>query len=68
LWLADQMKIQPSDFIYIGDTGIDMQTANSAGMYSVGALWGFRTAEELKENGAKALIETPLQLLDLLKI
>lgn len=68
LWIADQMKIQPSDFIYIGDTGIDMQTANSAGMYSVGALWGFRTAEELKENGAKALIETPLQLLDLLKI
>jgi phosphoglycolate phosphatase len=66
LWIADQMKIQPADFIYIGDTGIDMQAANAAGMYAVGGLWGFRTAEELKENGAKVLIENPLQMLELL--
>lgn len=67
LWIAQQIKILPGDFIYVGDTGIDMQTANAAGMYAVGAVWGFRTAEELKENGAKTLIENPLQLLDLLK-
>lgn len=66
LWIARQMKIQPSDFVYIGDTGIDMQTANAAGMYPVGALWGFRTAEELNVNGAKALIENPLQVLEVL--
>ncbi len=67
LQIAKEMRIQPSDFIYLGDTGIDMQTANAAGMYPVGVLWGFRTAEELKENGAQVLIESPLQVLDLLK-
>lgn len=66
LQIAHEMKIQSKDFIYLGDTGIDMQTANAAGMYAVGALWGFRTAEELKKNGAKNLVESPLQVLELL--
>lgn len=66
--IARELKIKPEDFIYLGDTNIDMQTANAAGMYAVGVLWGFRTAQELKENGAKILIESPLQVLDLLKL
>ena len=39
-----------------------MQTANAAGMYAAGVLWGFRGADELLENGAKILIETTDQL------
>jgi phosphoglycolate phosphatase len=66
LQIAHELKIQPSNFIYLGDTGIDMQTANSAGMYAAGTLWGFRTAEELRANGAKILVEFPLQVLELL--
>lgn len=64
--IARQLDIEPSEFLYLGDTGIDMKTAVAAGMYPVGALWGFRTAEELKEGGAKVLIERPIDLLDLL--
>ena len=33
--------------IYLGDSGVDMQTSRAAGCYSVGALWGFRPREEL---------------------
>ena len=40
-----------------------MRTAVTAGMFPVGALWGFRTAEELTANGARVLIEKPLDLL-----
>jgi phosphoglycolate phosphatase len=65
LQIAQELKIHPKDFIYLGDTDIDMQTANAAGMYAVGALWGFRTAQELIENKAKILVESPLQVLDL---
>jgi phosphoglycolate phosphatase len=43
-----------------------MQTAVAAGMVPVGVLWGFRDAEELRENGAEALISHPRELLDLL--
>ena len=66
LEIATELKIIPQDFIYLGDTDIDMQTANAAGMYAVGALWGFRTAQELMENNAKVLVESPLQVLDLI--
>jgi phosphoglycolate phosphatase len=66
--IAHELKIKTREFIYLGDTDIDMQTANAAGMYAVGALWGFRTAQELKANGAKAIVETPLRLLELLEI
>ncbi|OHB60263.1 MAG: hypothetical protein A2167_02190 [Planctomycetes bacterium RBG_13_46_10] len=64
--IADELKIPPEQFIYVGDTDTDMQTANSAGMFAVGALWGFRSAEELLANGAKVLVKTPLEILTLL--
>lgn len=61
---ADGMT--PKDVLYLGDTGTDMQTGKAAGAFTVGALWGFRTKEELLENHADAIIENPLQLLDYL--
>lgn len=56
----------PEAFVYVGDTNTDMRTARAAGMCAVGALWGFRTAEELSRSGAQSLIARPLDLLDLL--
>jgi phosphoglycolate phosphatase len=64
--ISQMLNIPPSDFLYLGDSGVDMITANCAGMFAVGALWGFRTEKELVENGAKALIKNPLDLLNLL--
>lgn len=66
LQISEILKIPPENFIYVGDSGIDMQTANNAGMYAVGALWGFRTGEELKSNGAKYLLKNPLDLIILM--
>jgi phosphoglycolate phosphatase len=60
--IAALLAIPPSQFLYLGDTGTDMKTAVAAGMFPVGALWGFRTAEELTANGARVLIESPLDL------
>ncbi len=63
---ARRMNLTPSQFAYVGDSGIDMETASAAGMYGVGALWGFRPASELLASGAKELIEKPGELLKLL--
>jgi len=63
--IAGELAIPPADFIYLGDTDTDMQTASAAGMFSAGALWGFRTADELSANGAQALLESPLDVLKL---
>ncbi len=67
LSVAKELGIAPSSFLYLGDTNVDMQTAVGAGMYPVGALWGFRTREELIESGAKALVAHPMELLQLLE-
>jgi len=62
LTIARQIQVEPSRFIYLGDSGIDMQTARAAGMFAVGALWGFRPATELIEGGAQLLASTPMDL------
>lgn len=66
LEIARLLNLSPAQFLYLGDTGTDMQTALSAGMFPVGVLWGFRTAQELMDQGARVLIEKPLDLLQYL--
>ena len=66
LEIAEKLDLSPSDFLYLGDTDVDMKTSIDAGMFPVGVLWGFRSAEELKESGAKVLIKRPSEALELL--
>ncbi|MDP4186099.1 MAG: HAD family hydrolase [Bacteroidota bacterium] len=66
LQISKELGISPENMIYIGDTNVDMQTATNAGMYAVGALWGFRTKEELIASGAKQIAATPMDLLNIL--
>ena len=63
LLIASGLAIPPSQIIYLGDTGVDMLTAVRAGMFPVGALWGFRDEKELREHGAGSVIGTPGELL-----
>jgi|GEM_PF-5026035 len=52
--------------MFIGDSGEDMKTAVNAGIESIGVLCGFRSKEELKENGAKHIVEKSENILDTL--
>jgi phosphoglycolate phosphatase len=63
LFIAENLDILPENILYVGDTGIDMETANRAGMFAVGVTWGFRKREELEQSGAKKIIDNPLDLL-----
>jgi len=65
LLISKHLGIDPSNMGYIGDSNTDMLTANRAGMFAIGALWGFRTKEELIESGAKKVLSHPLELLEL---
>lgn len=66
LIITKELNIKPEEFLYLGDTGIDMKTANAAKMHSVGVTWGFRSKEELIENGARTIIDTPSSLIKML--
>lgn len=59
------MKLSKEEVVYVGDSDVDMQTATAAGLFAVGAAWGFRTRKELSDNGAQLIIDRPQDLLQL---
>ena len=61
--ISQQLRVPPEKFLYLGDTSTDMLTAQAAKMFAVGALWGFRSAEELLDSGAQVLVEHPREVL-----
>ncbi|MDQ2178842.1 HAD family hydrolase [Marinifilum sp. D714] len=61
--IGEKMGIDPSELMYIGDSGVDMATAQNSGMHAVGVLWGFREMEELLTNGAQTILEKPMDLM-----
>ncbi|MDD5657789.1 MAG: HAD-IA family hydrolase [Elusimicrobia bacterium] len=63
---ARAMRTAPGEVLYLGDAGVDMLAARNAGMFPIGALWGFRGAAELRRCGAAALVRRPADLLELL--
>jgi len=65
-FIVERLGVAVDRVIYIGDSGVDMQTATDCGFFPVGALWGFRERDELIENGAKELVRKPQDILKLL--
>ncbi len=66
LIIARRSGIDPSQFLFVGDSDVDMITANAAGMFGVGACWGYRDEEELRKSGSKALAYAPEEIIGLL--
>ncbi len=67
LALARQLGVPPAQWLYLGDTKVDMETAGRAGMFRVGVLWGFRDEAELRAAGADRIVRHPLEVLCLLE-
>lgn len=42
-------NVEKEDVLYVGDSGVDMQTAANAGVIACGVTWGFRPQAELEE-------------------
>lgn len=58
-----ELQVSSEECIFVGDSSVDMQTAKNSCAFALGVLWGFRKADELKQNGADALIKKPDELL-----
>lgn len=59
----EALSVEPSECIFVGDSGVDAMTGKRSGAFMVGVLWGFRDEEELCANGADAIISEPGELL-----
>lgn len=53
------------EVLYVGDSGVDMETAHRAGVTSVGVTWGFRPVYELTEHFADHIAHTPAGIFEL---
>lgn len=62
-----ELGVKPSECLLVGDSGMDMAAAVNAGAVGVGALWGFRTGEELTRNGASYTVSDPGQIYHIVK-
>lgn len=59
--------VRSAEALYVGDSGVDMQTAHHAAITAIGCLWGFRDAVELKSSGASHLVSEPSGILQFCK-
>lgn len=55
--MARELGVGADRIAYLGDSGVDMQTARRAGFMATGVLWGFRDRDELAAEGAQAFLE-----------
>jgi phosphoglycolate phosphatase len=65
--IAKELRILPDHCLYIGDTNTDMETGIGAGMDTVGVTWGFRTRKELESYKPKYIINSPSEIIDIVK-
>ena len=67
LYALEKLGIGKENAVYIGDSEVDIQTARNAGLPVVSVSWGFRDREELEKLDPEYLVDTPEELLHLLK-
>lgn len=58
-----ELGVTAEGAVYIGDSDVDIRTAENCGMPCISVTWGLRDKDFLIENGAKALVDSPESLL-----
>jgi phosphoglycolate phosphatase len=64
--IVDSFGLDPREIVFVGDSDIDIATAENAQIPFIGVSWGFRTAEELRAAGGKIIIDFPEELVKLI--
>lgn len=55
-----------NETLYVGDSGVDMQTALNSKVEACGVTWGFRPIEELEQFHPAHIVHTPEEILKLI--
>lgn len=63
--ILSEVKIPRERVLYVGDSGVDIETAHRAGIKAVGVTWGFRSRSELEAAGADRIVDRAEDILSL---
>ena len=63
--IVDSFGLDPREMVFVGDSDIDIATAENGQMPFIGVSWGFRSVDELQAAGAKIIIDFPEELVEL---
>lgn len=64
--VLNNLGIDKEHAVYVGDSDVDIKTANNSLLEGIFVSWGFRTKEFLIENGATCIVDTPSELLNII--
>ena len=62
--ILNKTGIDKKDVLYVGDSGVDMQTAQNAEVDAIGVTWGFRSRTELETFHPLGIIDKAEELMD----
>ena len=60
--ILEQLGADGAATLYVGDSGVDMETARNAGLTACGVTWGFRSRQELESFSPRYLADTAAEL------
>lgn len=62
--ILNKTGIDKKEVLYVGDSGVDMQTAQKAEVDAIGVTWGFRSRTELETFHPLGIIDKAEELMD----
>ena len=65
--IIEALQVEKEECLYIGDSEVDVETARRAGVTGIGVTWGFRSRDVLEKAGADYMVDTPQELLKIVK-
>jgi phosphoglycolate phosphatase len=58
-YVSKMLGVKPNLTVYVGDSDVDVKTAQNAGAEFIGCDWGYRGEDVLREMGASRIAMTP---------
>ena len=63
----NELGVKIENCIYIGDSDVDIKTAQNVGVPCISVLWGFREESFLKENGGNIFAKDPKDIIKIIE-
>ncbi len=64
---AQKLGVTPDECVFVGDSEVDFQTAQNAGIPCISVTWGFRDEDILRDAGATLFVHSPDELIKAVK-